>query len=135
MSDEPRVLSFGMKLTVVQGENFSCHSCTNCCRDWHVELLAGEAERISTLAWDTGEELHSAKVLMQHSGKTFLAHRADGACIFLNEANGRCRIHETFGAETKPLGCRLFPFQITPTFGGEASVSARFDCPTVRKNA
>src|SRR4051794_18782344 len=132
MSAASRVVSCTMKLTVVQGENFSCHSCTNCCRDWHVELLSGEAEQISGLAWGADDPLHGANVLMRHGGKTFLAHRANGACVFLNEANGRCRIHEQFGAEKKPLGCRLFPFQITPTFGSEASVTARFDCPTVR---
>jgi Fe-S-cluster containining protein len=123
-----------MKLRILEGENFSCHSCTNCCRDWHVELLAGEAERIGKLAWPDQDELRGADFFLQHAGKTFLAHRADGSCIFLNLANGRCRIHEQFGADVKPLGCRLFPFQITPTFDGEASVSARYDCPTVRKN-
>ena len=32
------------------------------------------------------------------------------------------------------MACRLFPFQITPTFRNEGAVSARYDCPTVRKN-
>jgi lysine-N-methylase len=52
----------------------------------------------------------------------------------LNLSNGRCRIHEQFGAAAKPLGCRVFPFQISATFAGEASVVGRFDCPTVRQN-
>ena len=123
-----------MKLVVLEGEKFSCHSCTNCCRDWHVELMPGEAERIVKLKWDTGDPLSGGKPLLEHAGRSFLAHKENGACRFLNETNGRCRIHEKFGMQAKPAGCRLFPFQITPTFKGEASVTARFDCPTVRKN-
>ena len=123
-----------MKLVVLPDERFSCHSCTNCCRDWHVELLGDEAEKIQALAWNGGDPLSGARVLLRHAGRTFLAHQPDGSCIFLNSANGLCRIHEQFGADAKPLGCRLFPFQIVPTFQGEATVTARFDCPTARRN-
>src|SRR5690349_966384 len=112
-----------MKLRVLEGERFSCQSCTQCCRDWHVELLANEVRDIPALAWPEGDELREkgAGVLKAFAGKTVLAHRANGACIFLNEANGRCRIHEQFGESAKPLGCRLFPFHITPTFRNEVS--------------
>ncbi len=124
-----------MKLTTLSDERFTCSGCTNCCRDWHVELLAGEAERITSLSWPTTDELVGANVLLKHGGKTFLAHRPDGSCVFLNLANGRCRIHEQFGGEVKPLGCRLYPFHVSPTTAGEATVTARFDCPEVRGNA
>src|SRR3954453_1885108 len=123
-----------MKLRVLDGEHFSCHSCTNCCRDWHVELMAKEIGPIQKLAWAIVDPLKDAAVTIEHAGKMFVAHRTDGSCIFLNEGNGRCRIHEQFGEDAKPLGCRLFPFQIQPTFDGEATVTARFDCPSVRKN-
>jgi lysine-N-methylase len=124
-----------MKLQVLPDENFSCRSCGNCCRDWHVELDAREVERVRTLSWPTADPLVGANVLLQHGGRTYLAHKANGACVFLNESNGLCRIHETFGGDVKPLGCRLYPFQIVPTFAGQASVTARFDCPQVRRNA
>ncbi len=123
-----------MNLRVLASEKFSCHSCTNCCRIWQVELLPGEPERAENLAWPAGDPLIGIEPLARHGGKTYLAHRPDGACVFLNEANGRCRIHEQFGEPTKPLGCRLYPFQIAPTFPGEMTVIARYDCPTVRKN-
>lgn len=123
-----------MKLRVLPTEHFTCHSCTNCCRHWHVELIEGEADRLTKCRWPQGDPLAGASVLLRHSGKTFVAHRLDGACIFLNESNGRCRIHEQFGAAAKPLGCRLFPFQVAPTFDGEATVIGRFDCPTIRQN-
>ncbi len=99
-----------------------------------VELFAGEPEAIEQLRWAAGDPLSSVVGLSQHGGKTYLAHRTDGACVFLNESNGLCRIHEQFGPDAKPTACRIFPFQITPTFAGEASVSARYDCPTVRHN-
>src|SRR4051812_41405396 len=96
--------------------------------------MAKEIGPIQKLAWAIGDSLKDAAVTIEHGGKTFVAHRTDGSCIFLNASNGRCRIHEQFGEEAKPLGCRLYPFQIQPTFNGEATVTARFDCPSVRKN-
>jgi hypothetical protein len=72
--------------------------------------------------------------MFEHAGKVYLPHRPDGSCVFLNASSGLCRIHEQFGMETKPLGCQLYPFRIVATFKGEASVSFRYDCPTVRRN-
>jgi lysine-N-methylase len=124
-----------MKLTVLQDERFTCQSCSSCCRSWYVELMPGEAERIAGLAWPENDALRGVKLIVRHGGKQMLGRRPDGACLFLNESNGLCRIHEQFGVANKPLGCRVFPFQIAPTFDGEASVIGRFDCPTIRKNA
>jgi len=123
-----------MKLRVLPDAKFSCGSCSNCCRHWHVELSADDVGRIEALAWPVGDPLAGASPFFRHGGRTFLAHRADGDCVYLNAANGLCRIHEQFGAEAKPLGCRLYPFQIVPTFDNEVTVTARFDCPTVRRN-
>lgn len=123
-----------MKLSVLQGENFSCQSCTHCCRNWHVVLMEGEAEKIQSLTWPTGDPLAGKDVLLSHGGKTYLRHNRETGCVFLNLSNGKCRIHEQFGVPAKPLGCSIFPFQISATFPGQASVSSRFDCPTVRKN-
>ncbi|MGL4554500.1 MAG: YkgJ family cysteine cluster protein, partial [Gemmataceae bacterium] len=61
-----------------------------------------------------------------------LNHRADGACVFLSE-QGRCRIHEKHGYDTKPLPCRLFPFILVPA-GHEWRVGMRFACPSVAAN-
>lgn len=124
-----------MKLSVLPDEHFSCKSCTNCCRHWHVELLPDDIQRLGKLTWPVGDPLHSAKPTFKHGGKTYLSHRGDGACVFLNDASGLCRIHETFGGPIKPLGCQLYPFQITPTFSASiATVMTRYDCPTVRRN-
>ncbi len=51
-----------MKLTVLPGENFSCRSCTNCCRSWFVELMPGERERIEKLPWPADDPARKAKI-------------------------------------------------------------------------
>jgi Fe-S-cluster containining protein len=99
-----------------------------------VELLAGESERIEKLKWPAGDPLERTPAMFRHAGNVYLPHQADGSCVFLNASNGLCRIHEHFGMEIKPLGCQLYPFRIVPTFKGEASVTYRYDCPTVRQN-
>jgi lysine-N-methylase len=124
-----------MKLRVLHSERFSCHSCGLCCRaGWNVELLPKEIVSVPALAWPEGDPLHGVQALGRFAGKTVLAHKPSGACVFLDEASNRCRIHEQFGEAAKPLGCRLFPFHIMPTFRNEVSVSARYDCPSVRQN-
>ena len=123
-----------MRLQILPDERFSCRSCTDCCRRWYVELFDGEAEKIEKLSWPAGDPLRDRKGLIRHGGKTYLVHESDGACVFLNRGNNLCRIHEQFGVEAKPMACRLYPFQMAPTFAGELSVTARYDCPTVRKN-
>jgi lysine-N-methylase len=124
----------GMKLKVLAGEKFSCHGCGDCCRDWHVELVEGEERRLTGLSWPSGDELAGKEVILRHGGRAYLTHRADGSCVYLNLENGRCRVHEAFGAGAKPAGCRLFPFNVVRTVGDEATVTARYDCPSVQKN-
>ena len=61
-----------------------------------------------------------------------LAHRADGACVFLNE-QGLCRIHAKFGEAAKPLPCQVYPYALHPG-GRKVAVSLRFSCPSVVAN-
>ncbi|MCX5662181.1 MAG: YkgJ family cysteine cluster protein [Planctomycetota bacterium] len=123
-----------MRLDVLEDQRFSCRTCSNCCRNWHVELLDDEIRALPALAWPEGDPCRSVSPFLKFSGRTYLAHAADGACVYLNRGNGRCRIHEQFGMEAKPLGCRLFPFQIARTFEGQVSVLGRNDCPAIRDN-
>ncbi len=100
-----------------------------------MELLAEEVESIARLPWPAGDALHSIDKVLKHSGRTYLAHAEDHACVFLDRQTNLCRIHAQFGMEAKPLGCRLYPFQIVPTFAGEATVTGRYGCPTIRQNS
>ena len=123
-----------MELLVLPDGKFTCSCCARCCYDWHVELLDEEIVRVSSLPWPAGDEMHGKRATLLHAGKTYLAKRDDASCVFLNRTNGLCRIHEKFGTDSKPLGCKLYPFQIVPTTKNEATVTARFDCPRVRQN-
>lgn len=123
-----------MRLDVLEDQRFSCRTCSNCCRNWHVELLDNEIDALPKLAWPEGDTLRGVNPFLRFSGRTYLRHAEDSACVFLNRGNGRCRIHEQFGMNAKPLGCRLFPFQIARTFEGRLSVLGRNDCPAIRAN-
>lgn len=124
-----------MRLTVLEDERFSCHGCTDCCRHWHVQLVGDEASRLAALPWRDDDPTRGRDVLLRHGTRTFLRHEPDGACVMLDQTTGRCRIHERFGEQAKPIGCRLFPFTLARTFGDEVTVAARFTCPTVQRNA
>jgi lysine-N-methylase len=123
-----------MKLLVLEDTRFSCSACGKCCRNWHVELIPYDAERVQKIAWPAGDPLLTTKVVMIHGGRTYLAHAEDRACVFLNRQTNLCRIHAEFGEAAKPVGCLLYPYQIVPTFSGEATISPRYECPTTRKN-
>jgi Fe-S-cluster containining protein len=123
-----------MKLLVLEEPKFTCSTCATGCRNWHVELLTDEIDRVKNLPWPKEDPLFGTVGVMKHAGRSYLQHAPDGVCVFLNRQTNLCRIHADFGVDAKPLGCRLYPFQISPTFNGEATISPRYTCPTVRKN-
>jgi lysine-N-methylase len=117
-------------LPVVQ--NWDCHSCGSCCREYAVAVTDEERHRIEALGWDEEPLLAGKRPFVQvgpwWSRRWRLNERADGACVFLTEQN-RCRIHELHGPEAKPLACRLFPFILVPV-GDHWHVGLRFACPS-----
>lgn len=118
-------------------QNWSCHNCGGCCRQHEIEITEAERARIVSQSW-TGEAGFPAnQSLFQKRGfswnpRYFLAHRPDGACVFLDE-NGLCRIHARHGEQAKPLACRIYPYAFHPS-GGKITVSLRFSCPSVVGN-
>lgn len=72
--------------------------------------------------------------MLSQGSQTYLRHDTDAACLMLNRETGRCRIHERFGENAKPIGCQLFPFSLARTFVNEISVTTRFSCPSVHRN-
>lgn len=111
--------------------DFSCSGCGNCCRRWHVALLPADREKLQALDWRP--ESPPEPMVTFIAGHPYLAHRQDGTCVFLDSATNRCRIHQRFGFRAKPLGCRVYPFNITSTVPGQFSMICRFDCPSVRQ--
>ncbi len=123
----------GRSLPVVypklEGQRFSCASCTRCCRDLVVHLFDADRRKIDEQGWQG--ELGMAPYVRLGRGFA-LNKRADGACIFLDD-DGKCRIHRRFGFNAKPLACRLYPFTLT-RYAERWQSGVRFDCPTVARS-
>ncbi len=120
-------------LPVVQ--NWDCHVCGTCCQEYRVTVTEAERLRIEAQGWDREADLAGREPFLPHDAKrglSVLNHRDDDSCVFLSDA-GRCRIHERFGYETKPLACRLFPFVLVPV-AEEWRVGIRFACPSAAAN-
>jgi lysine-N-methylase len=117
-------------------QNWDCHVCGTCCKEYQVTITEEERLRIEAQGWDRDPEIGDLPIF-QKSGpwwrrRHHLTHRGDGSCIFLTE-QGRCRIHERFGYAAKPLPCRLFPFLLVPA-GDHWRVGMRFACPSAAAN-
>src|SRR5579885_408395 len=117
-------------LPVVQ--NWDCHQSGNCCKEYQVAVTPEERQRIEAQGWAAEPDFKGVPLFTARGGQHHLNHRADGSCVFLSP-QGRCRIHERFGAAAKPLPCRLFPFILVPA-GDHYRVGVRFACPSAAEN-
>jgi lysine-N-methylase len=127
----------GLKVELPTIQNWSCHSCSGCCRQHAIEVTDEERQRILDQRWEEDEAVGPDQPTVVAAGPIWnrsqrLAHRADGACVFLAD-DGLCRIHAKFGEEAKPLACRIYPYAFHPT-GKGVTVSLRFSCPSVVGN-
>lgn len=111
---------------------------SGCCRHHAIEVTAAERRRILDQGWGAAEGTPSGNALFKwHAGPPWrkryrLAHKADGACVFLDERS-RCRIHGKFGEAAKPRACRVYPFAFHPA-GKKVTLSLRYSCPSVVAN-
>jgi lysine-N-methylase len=117
-------------------QNWDCHVCGSCCKEYKVGITDKERKRIESQDWSEDQVVNGA-ALFRREGPPWnrsyrLNHRADGSCVFLS-SEGRCRIHERFGYETKPLACRMFPFVLVPA-GDHWRVGIRYACPSAADN-
>jgi lysine-N-methylase len=123
-------------LPVIQ--NWSCHNCGGCCRQHLIEITDAERQRIADQNWTAADGVPEGQsAVVWFAGPPWkkryrLAHRLDGACVFLNE-QGLCRIHAKFGEQAKPLPCQMYPYVFHPG-GPKIAVSLRFSCPSVVGN-
>ena len=113
--------------------NFSCTGCGECCRRWHVALSVDEVKRLQGFQWSEHDAIPN-EVTTTIKGHEYITHTNEGCCVFLDTTTNRCKIHERFGMNAKPKGCRVYPFNIATTFPKSYSAIARFDCPAVRQN-
>ena len=126
------------KLDLPTLQNWSCHNCGGCCRQHEIEITAEERQRIEQQGWQADQLAGHAGPVVESLparggvARWRLAHRSDGACVFLDE-RGLCRIHARFGEPAKPLACRVYPFAFHPA-GDRVVLGFRFSCPSVVSN-
>jgi lysine-N-methylase len=116
-------------------QRWDCHVTGSCCHEYRVTLSDDEVERLQKQGWtkdDLGGREPFQRIGPPWRRKVQLNHRPDGSCVFLSP-EGRCRIHERHGYETKPLPCRLFPFVLVPA-GDHWRVGLRYGCPSAAEN-
>ncbi len=96
-----------------------------------IPLSADDLARLQSQRWEEHPEYQGVKTTTREGlvgGRTVLAKRSDGRCVFLTEEN-RCRIHELHGEAAKPAVCRMFPLQVVP-LEEHAVITPRRSCPT-----
>src|SRR5262245_42204579 len=117
-------------------QNWDCQVCVNWCMEYQVAISEEEKQRIEAQGWENDPAAAGVPLFERRgwlgSGPTQLHRRLDGSCVFLSD-EGRCRIHEKFGPEAKPLFCRLYPFVLVPA-GDHWRVGVRFACPSAAAN-
>lgn len=112
-------------------DRWRCQGCGICCRGVIIPLSDDEYHRIREQGWQSRPEFARRRLFVRVHPlrrRYRLAQRPDGYCVFLSP-QGRCRIHEEFGEEAKPLVCRMFPYQIVP-LERFAYLTVRRNCPT-----
>jgi len=97
-------------------ERWDCHGCGLCCRGTIVTLNDDDLRRLRDQRWHEHPDFRRTRIIQRlglFSGGYRLAHRKDESCVFLTP-EGRCRIHQELGLESKPLLCRTYPYQLVP---------------------
>ncbi len=117
--------------TLPINECWECSHCTQCCRGSQIVLDQADLQRLNQQHWERHPEFAHQRVIERAgllSPRYRLAQRADKGCVFLTE-QGRCRIHQEFGFDAKPLVCQLYPLQVVPV-GGQLILTLRRSCPS-----
>jgi lysine-N-methylase len=122
-------------LPVIQ--NWDCHGCGECCREYEVHVTEAERQRILAQDWRSDPAIGHLPLFVRAGPWWRRRWRlntrpGDDACIFLND-EGRCRIHARFGGTVKPLACQVYPFTFTPA-GDHWRIGIRFACPSAADN-
>lgn len=122
-------VSLPILIPKMKWQQYSCHGCGDCCRDFTVQLRDRDVAKLEEQGW---ESVLGEPVIEQFRGQPYLKRRDDGSCVFLKE-DGLCRIHAEYGFAEKPIACQVFPFNLAP---GERSirVGVNFLCQSVLKN-
>ena len=112
-------------------EKWDCHGCGRCCRGSTIPLDENDLQKLAEQRWEDHPDFCGVRTVVRERlwrGRRVLAKRTDGYCVFFSP-QGRCHIHELFGADAKPAVCRLYPLQVVP-LGKFAYLTSRRSCPS-----
>jgi hypothetical protein len=111
---------------------FDCTACGSCCYGVNVPfdrdaLARMDEDRLAQLQRELGFEGSPVVVLEGRSdGEALpLCRNRHGACLFLEGA--LCGLHARWGADAKPLVCRMFPWEFLRTPDG-ITVGLQMEC-------
>ena len=127
-----------LPLVLPVAQNWSCHSCGDCCRYYQVRLTPAEQQHVLDQNWTpahgvpAGEELFETVGMLGGRETCLRRNPTDGACVFLDEQN-RCRMHARLGEASKLSACRAYPYTFH-RIGDRIAVAVRFSCPSVAHN-
>jgi len=108
---------------------YHCFSCGLCCSGrFRIELMDPDVEVLRRADLQTAFGWNFKDVVVERfSGgdddlsekRQYLKHHPDGLCVFLNPKDKLCELHRRLGYESKPTGCRIFPYYpvLTPEGG------------------
>ncbi|MEW6278237.1 MAG: hypothetical protein AB1758_06425 [Candidatus Eremiobacterota bacterium] len=124
------------ELRFLPGQNYDCVQCAKGCRHtWRIHTDPHTESRIreSGLALRVIQETGVPGVFDENpEGGSKLLARHEGHCVFLRPDN-LCAVHAELGYDSKPVGCREFPFQIVNTPDG-LHVGITFYCTAAKQN-
>jgi len=66
-------------------QNWDCHVCGTCCKEYLVRLSDDEVEKIKSQNWDVTKDLGGYQPFRKtglFKNKINLNHRPDGSCVF-----------------------------------------------------
>ncbi len=125
-----------MELIFPPDQNYDCVQCAKGCRHtWriHTDPHTEAAIANSPLALRVIQETGLDGVFDENpDGGSKLLKRLNGACVFLRPDN-LCAVHAELGYESKPIGCREFPFQPVRTPDG-LFVGISYYCTAAKQN-
>ncbi|CAN5913715.1 hypothetical protein BH11MYX3_BH11MYX3_17150 [soil metagenome] len=98
------------------GVRFECQGSGMCCRSYRLgPLTAEEVASLSALPLrETFPDLPDGELFVQLDAKLYL-RSIESRCVFL-QADRRCGIHASFGADAKPGVCQTYPITSKRTF-------------------
>jgi Fe-S-cluster containining protein len=126
----------------LEGQNYDCVQCgKGCTTDWRVSVdpTTRRTVKDSAIELRVIQEYGQAWIDPEHTGdareltdESFVGRKPDGSCVFLNPQK-LCGIHAEMGGPSKPVVCRMYPFEPVPTPDG-MFVSVSFSCTAVQQN-